>query len=891
MRDVNEQHSISRRALGVAVLLCLFAQYLFAAASPEERRAFDAASKAFQDGVLGYERAEREFGEFAKNFPMSERRSEAILFQARSRYYMTNSAGAVELLAANLPQNGKLADEYQFWLGEALFLGGKFASAAEAYAKLVNTFMNSPRVLAASYSEALCRSKLGELKRVVELLQPPAGAFQRAARAKPRDEWVARGGLLLAETLLELRDYKAGETALNLLDPARLAPDLAWRRQYVLCRLQQADGRDNDALANTTQLLALAKSAKDSRYQAESAVLRGSILSKLGRYDDAIAAYSANLTTNVPPEFRRQALLKNIELTFAQNKVADTIHMLEDFSAQSPADPALDLAQATLGELRLKEFFALTDTATNALPPAATNLLAMALTNATRVITGFTNSPYLGRAHYTRGWVLWNEGREGESLMDFHVAAERLPKSEEQAVARYKLAEAQMLQKDYTNAITNFSRILADFADFERVKSTLFDQVLYKIVRAAIAAGDLKSAEDAARKILLWYPDSFFSDRGLLLLGQAFNHRGEPAEARVLFQDLITHFPNSALAPEANLAIARTYKQEHDWASAAAKLNEWVALYKTNAALPSVEFERASLIYQAGDVTNAVRQFTNFVARFPADTNAPLAQMWLGNFFFNQGAYDVAEANYQRVFQNTNWQSGLLPFEARLAAGRAAFFRQGYKDATNYFLTLINDPKCPQEVLPAAYFALGDTYFEGSLEGVERFGDAIKAWAVITNNLIFPSNALAPRAMGKIGDAHFARANTVSDSALQPVHYQNATNAYLKAMAWPGADLHTRSMAEIGLGLALEKLKKPKESMDHLLNVIYETNKKDDEPTDLFAIKAAGLEALRTLEERQDWSGVIRLCERLREMLPMMREIFDKKIRNARKMLESSPKI
>ncbi|MBI3876372.1 MAG: tetratricopeptide repeat protein [Verrucomicrobia bacterium] len=670
--------SLKERAPCVVVLLlCLFAQNLFAASTAEERRAFDAAAKAFQDGVLGYERAEREFGEFVKNFPAAERRSEAILLQARSRFYMTNSGGAVELLTANLPQTGKLADEYQFWLGEAQFQGGQFAPAAEAYAKLVNTFTNSSHVLAASYSEALCRSKLGELQKVVELLQPPTGAFQRAAKARSRDEWVPRGGLLLAETLLDSKKFKEGEAALNALDTAKLSADLAWRRQYVACRLQQADGRDELALTNTTPLLALAKAAKDSRYQAESVVLRGGILAKLGRYDDAIAAYSANLTTNVPPEFRRQALLKNIELTFAQNKVTDTVRMLEEFSAQNPTDPALDLAQATLGELRLKEHFALVDAATNAPLPAATNFLQMAFTNATRVITGFTNSPYLGRAHYTRGWVLWNEGRKAESAPDFRVAAERLPKSEEQAIARYKLAEAQLLQKDYTNAIANLTRILVDFADFERVKSTLFDQALYKIVRAAIAAGNLKVAEDAARKILLWYPESFFSDRSLLLIGQAFNHRGEPAEARVLFQDLLTHFPDSALGPEANLAIARTYKQEHDWARAAAKLNEWVVLYKTNAALPNVEFERASLTYQAGDVTNAVRQFTNFVARFPAHTNAPLAQMWLGNFFFNQEAFDVAEANYQRVFQNTNWQSGTLPFEARLAAGRAAFLRQG----------------------------------------------------------------------------------------------------------------------------------------------------------------------------------------------------------------------
>ncbi|MBI3876373.1 MAG: hypothetical protein HY300_10555 [Verrucomicrobia bacterium] len=199
----------------------------------------------------------------------------------------------------------------------------------------------------------------------------------------------------------------------------------------------------------------------------------------------------------------------------------------------------------------------------------------------------------------------------------------------------------------------------------------------------------------------------------------------------------------------------------------------------------------------------------------------------------------------------------------------------------------INDTNLSAVIKPSAYFALGDTFFEGNLEGIDRFGDAINAWARITNN--FPTNALAPRAMGKIGDAHLARANTVSDPAVQMLHYQNATNAYLKAMAWPGADLHTCSFAEIGLALALEKLKKWREAVNHLFNVIYETNKRDDEPSDLVAVKAAGLEALRILEEHQSWNEVIRLCERLREKLPL-RDVLDKKISNARKMLESSQK-
>lgn len=886
----NPRQSARRLA---ALLLCaaagLAAQPHFAAdATPEERRAFDVALKAFQDGVLGYARAEREFGDFVKSFPASHRHSEAVLRQAQSRYHMTNAAGAAELLTANLAEAGKFADEYQFWLGEALFLGGKFAPAAEAYAKLVATFPSSTNLLAASYNEALCRSKLGELRRVVDLLQPAASAFQRAAKARPRDEWVARGGLLLASTLLDLKDPKAGEAALNFPESLKLTPDLAWRRQYLVCRLQSADHRDELALGNTTALLSLASAAKNPRYSAESVALRGSLLAKLKRYDEAIAVYSVNLTTNAPPEFRRQALLTNIELTFAQNKVADTIRMLEEFSAQQPNDPALDVAQVTLGELRLKDYFTHLDASTNAPPPAATSLLHLALTNSARVITGFTNSPLLGRAHYTRGWALWNLGDPASSLADFRHAAERLPKSEEQAIARYKLGEAQMLLRDFTNAITNFGRVIDQFADLPRVQSTLFDQALYKMLRAAIAVGDLRAATEATRKILLWYPESYFSDRSQLLLGQAMNLQGRPEDARAVFTNLLAHFPQSPLAADVHRAVARTFQQEGNWSAAAAELNRWVARFPSNAALPDVEYERAVLLDRSLATTNAFRLFTNFVARFPAHSNAPSAQFWVATHHYNEGEFAAAEANYQRVFQNTNWQQGLLPFEARFAAGRCAYFRGEFKQATNYFLAIINmvnDGACPVEFKPRAYFALGDTYFEARFKESDPIGDAINAFTAITNN--FPTNAIAPLAAARIGDMHYVRAGTALDGA---AHYQNATNAYLKAMTWPGADLIARSNAEIGLARALDKLKRTADAVNHLLNVVYGKNLRDGEQPDPGAMKTAGFEAARLLEETQSWAEALRLYQRLLELFPPLRATLEKKAEHARKMLDASGK-
>ena len=219
----------------VVCLLWLLACGLPAAAQdlpdPLEARDFTAAAKAFQD--LNHERAEREFGTFVRTWTNSTRRVEAMLFQARARHARTNFTGAIELLTTGLPQSGKLADQYQFWLGEARFEAGQFDKAAEVYALLVRDFTNSPHFLAAAHHEALARFKLGNQRaKVVALLRDPAGAFQRAAKAAPTNDLAVSGTLLLGEALLAGREFPAAEQAARTLEDRRLTPEVDLELDY-----------------------------------------------------------------------------------------------------------------------------------------------------------------------------------------------------------------------------------------------------------------------------------------------------------------------------------------------------------------------------------------------------------------------------------------------------------------------------------------------------------------------------------------------------------------------------------------------------------------------------------------------------------------------------------
>ena len=849
---------------------------------PLEQRDFTAAARAFQD--LNYERAEREFGEFAQTWKDSAFKVEAVLRQAQARYHLTNYPGALSLLTAGLPQAGKLADQYQFWLGEVHFRVGNLDRAASTYALLCRDFTNSPHFLAAAHNEALARFRLGQHSNVVALLRAPGGSFQRAAKTSPTNNLVVSGTLLLGEALLATRDYAAAEQSVQALAERRLEPEVDWQRRFLLGRVLAEASRTAEALPVATNLVRLAVALKQPLLLAESFALQGAVFEKLGELPAAVASFTNNFTTNAPAALRQRALAKAVQLSLAQpGRESGTIAMLEQFSAQYPTDPSLDLAQLTLGELRVREFHARAS-ATNAGP---TNVLLTAITNLSRVVTEHTNSVRLGQALYQRGWCHLHLGRSAEAAADFSAAAGRLGKSEEQAIARHKLGEAQMQLRDFAGAVRSFGQVVEDYADFPRVRSTFLDQALYQQLRAAIAVTNQPVAEGAVRRILEWFPESFYSSRAVLLHGTELQRLGQPAEARERFQALLDRFPQSDLAPQVHLAIARTYRQEANLAGAARQYADWLRRFPTNSARADVEFEHAAFSHLTGG-TNALPLFTNFVARFTTHSNAPLAQLWIGDHFFNQGQAGLAEAekNYQLLFQNTNWPDSELKHQARLGAGRSAYLRHNYKDATNYFVTLVNDERVARDIQASAFFALGDTYLSSSQEdqvpiAADPIGDAIIAFSRITNATHFPDSRIASSAVGRIGDCLLQRAGKTKDAR----QLELAAEAYQKAMNWPGAEVETRSLAEVALGVVREKQGRPKDALDHWSNVFYRKNLRPGEDASLEQIKLAGENLGRLREERGEWAQAIAIYESMQQLFPPLRSALQLKLNRARQMI------
>ncbi len=877
-------------AIFLFLLLCACA-FNAPAASSSERRAFQKTLTPFKDGF--YETAERDLTEFIRKYPQSEYRPDAILMLAQATFKLLKYTNAAALLQKEYEQAGKLADEYSFWIAESHYYDQQYPQAAEAYARILREYPFSKRRLEAAVGEAYCRFKNQDYLRVRQLLSDPEGDFQKMVRSKPNADQLVRGYLLLGETLLLQKEYQAGEQALNELASVTLRPELAWRRQNLLCRIRVADQRYPEALTASVDLMKLAEQSQQKPLIAEAVELQGGIYERLGQFAEAAKVYERNLGESATAEQRRLAVLKIIQLNLVLKRTAETIEKLEAFVRQNPTDGALDLVQLTLGELRLKEFVKQSQSSpaiTNETATSGTNLLGLAQSHFEHVTADFPQSDYFGKASLNRGWCLWLLGQIENAQTWFRQAAEKLPVGEEQAVARFKLADAYLWQKNYTNALEQYLQLSRDYAAQPKFRSELMDQVYYQLLRGSIESDNQPMADYAFTNLLQKFPNSYYAERSMLMFGLNWNRVDQPAKARQVFEDFLARFPQSELGAEADLAIARTFAQEEKWAESIRKYDTWALRRGARDLRPQAEFDRAWTHYQAGQETNALRLFTNFVTQFATHALAPQAQYWVAGFYFRRSDFENAERNYQILFQNTNWPVTEITFQARMMAGRAALARQGVKDAGDYFKSVINDDRCLPNLVAEALFAWGDTMLEEPSAGTnapQRFLDAKAAFERIPQ--IYATNRLVSAAWGRIADCYLQLAAT------EPAYYEMAATNYQHAIL-PSAPIPVRSQAEVGLGIVREKQARLKtdaqrtawlkEAMDHYLNVVYGKNLRDDEFADPFWVSKAGLAAAALAESQGDWDAATRLYERLKAVLPAMQELCDRRLKIARKQAQ-----
>jgi len=845
----------------VCLVLFLSTRAVWAAGGTREQRAYDAGVQAFHDGV--WPLAEMDFAQFAEKYPDSKLLPSAGLLHAQALIKQNKFILAEELLVARRPVAGTLTDDYTYWLGEAQFQAGDWRSAADTLSSLPP---GSSRALAGAVGAGAAMAKLELWPRLASYMQAEQPLFHAAEQTDPDNELVLRGRLLLAQARFGQGAYREAGQLLENFKPGILPSDLEWQRINLLCQVKLGAGELDAALPLATELVRLAGQAAggaDVNRLAASVALQARVLEQLGRGPEAMVALQANLATNAPPDRQQEAILKIAELAIAQRQFTNAESVLEDFASRFSNSPAVPAAWLALGELYLQDYVA---------QPMQTNRLADARVRFAQLLATYTNNAFTGKAYLDLGWCDWLAQDYAASLANFQNATLNLPPSEDLAVARFKLADAQFATGNYAAALGNYQNVLGTLTnEFPRVAESLGTRSLYQSFRTQLELGHLGEAETTMARLAADYPQSALNETTALLLGQQYTDLSDPTNARAVFQAFKERLPQSALMPLVDLALARAEEEDHRWPEALAQYARWLSAYPTNALLPLVRYSQAWANYQAGNDTNALMLFTNFVAQFPGSDLAPQAQWWVADYYFSQGVWTAAELNYKAIFENPNWLTNALYYPAKLMAGQAAVSRTGNDEAIRlYFEKLEADTNCPLDLRVRATFAHGR-----ALMGMEsadtndptaNFQKAVTVFDTIRT--AFPTNELGARAWGEMGDCY-----------LQLTNYDAATNAYAQALATAGSNVVVASQAQFGLGLALEKqaalLPEGRTNLNYqaLANYLAVFNA-DGPERDPFWTQKAGLQAAELATALGEWQQVTNLYTSLARQFPQLKTVL-----------------
>jgi TolA-binding protein len=870
-----------RRWLLVLFALILGGGPLFAAA--KEQSAYAAAVADFRSEM--WSRAETEFAQFIQKYPKSTNAPEAVLLQAQAEFKQGDLTNAIAKLTNpdNLAKAGTLADQYVYWTGEAQFQKADLANAAATFVSLTHNYPRSSLRLPAVVSAAAAYTQLTNWSRHDTLLEDTNGVFQQAARLDPGEKLVVVGWLSLENSKYQQRDFPGVAAIYDRL--TNQWPTLNQVQQcqsiYLVYQAKMAQGDFVAALTAASNLVQIASAPTNQDWLATGWASQAETLERMGRSDDAIAAYQPNLATNTPVMQKREAILNIAELEIVQGQLTNAEEVLTNFLAQFKEAVSADIALLTVGELHLKDYAA---------QPAATNHLSAATAAFNQFLGTFTNSPFAGKAYLNRGWCGWFAKDMTNSLADFQKAGKLLPPSADMAVARFKAGDARFALTNYAGALEDYRAVLDDFTNFPPVAAALGDRALYQILRANLGLTNLDGASNALVQILKQYPASDLATNSALLYGEGLTDARQPAAAREQFQKFVTLFPDAPLRPQVEFAIARTYELEPNWPDAIAGYQVWLKDYPTNDLRPQVDFALALANSRAGNETNAFGLFTNFIAQFPTGDLAPQAQWWVADHFFNAANYLDAEKSYQLVYQN--YPTNDLADRARLMAGQAAVARQDYSHAIrDYFSTLEVDTNCPMDLRVQAAFAHGSALMQmdstDTNNPLANFPTAVKVFAQIGQ--WNPANELVARAGIKIGDCNFQLAN-----------YGDATNAYAQVVNSTNAGVSARSEAQFKIGVTLEKMAATltgtnhtavlEEACDNYRDVFDSwtgNNLRADEVADEFWIKKAGLQAAAVAETFGKWEQAAAIYGRLKTLLPQLGDLLDNKIAEANSHLPS----
>ena len=555
---------------------------------------FQAAWAAYRSG--SFDTAAIGFGAFVREYPKHPKAYEAMYWQAEAEYKKGDHDRSLELYRQVLAsQRDEKRTDAQYGLGWSLYKLGKYADAAGAFERMVQTAPRGPLAYDARLRQADALFALKDNKR--------AGAAYRAAiRLYPdsasNDYAMYQAGQCSFRDNDVTEAYKQFSQVVRQFSSSPLADDaqyaMGWVNfhrkdfteaikefQKVIRNFPTGDAAPRayysmgDCYYNLEQYAAAEKSYRevlarfpDGRYMADAVTGIQYCLLAQGKEKEAYAVFDRYIREHPGSKASQELHLKKADLYYNQKKYTEAALEYKGFVASYSSSPLKGQAAFWLGkslvELKNPDEAAKAFEQSADLPGSHRGLalleavdLALAADRSDKafelVSRGekvFTDGESQSELRYRKGRIFMANGNPGDARRQFMSVVDRYPGRP--AADRSRVA---MVRLDLAEGKPESARPLA-----ESVASSRSDEVgaeaQYLVGETYAAQKNWKLATSAYLRVRYVYPSyQDWIHRSMLGLGRSYAGSGDLRRARETYKDLLGRTPAGDVKSEAETRL------------------------------------------------------------------------------------------------------------------------------------------------------------------------------------------------------------------------------------------------------------------------------------------------------------------------------------------------
>ncbi len=393
-----------------------------------------------------------------------------------------------------------------------------------------------------------------------------------------------------------------------------------------------------------------------------------------------------------------------------------------------------------------------------------------------------------------RGWALFQLKRYTEAGVAFAKAAELSVDPEEKAQCLFKKCDALMAENRFVDAASSYLEINAQLPD-----TSLAGLALFRSAEALERENLLNDALTRYRETARRYPHRDVAAEALLRVAAIQADDREIDQAIDTYGQIIGKFTNTMFVAQAHMGRGRSYYSKYQFENA---MQEFAAVAEIDPGrVDEARYFLILCLYGLGRESEALQAAEKYIIDFPSSEFYADMLLWIGKFHFNRGDFSSSIKyfdNYAKSFPDRVWADASLVWVAR------AMFNKGDFTAVIETVTRLVKAYPESSRLSEARFVQAEALIE-----LARFDAAILLLDNILEN--DPESRWGQMALLRKGNCLFAL------GAGNPLRYEEALAVYLRIAQ--GEGLTSAMLIEIyyKIGRCLEKL----ERFDDAVNTYY----------------------------------------------------------------------